>query len=158
MKLNLGPAELRYEDEIGIDLFPTPGADIIADIRKLPIANNSCEFVRLDHVLEHFSIREATSIILEIKRVLCTGGIIRIGVPDLEKTFENYLKAKTKFDKLYYLRVIYGSQVSEGQYHKSGYDKDSLYKMLETLDFKNIKVEPDLTRTNGDCIYAEANA
>ena len=44
------------------------------------------------HLLEHFSKCDARKLLKECFRVLKTGGVIRIAVPDLEKIAREYLR------------------------------------------------------------------
>jgi SAM-dependent methyltransferase len=62
-------------------------ADVLADLRDLPIADNSFDFVFASHVLEH--IREDRRAIGEIYRIVKPGGIAVLPVPIVgDKTLE----------------------------------------------------------------------
>lgn len=154
LRLNLGCGPLRIESELGVDKYPTSAADVLADINNLPFENNSCEFVRLDHVLEHIETRKVVRVLIEVYRVLCTGGIIRVGVPDFYATCEAYLEAENNGDRYLLIRNFYGSQAHDGEFHKSGWDKNTLYSLLNKIGFKEINIQPDVDRTEGICIFA----
>ena len=63
----------------------------IHDVRKpLPFADNSASVVFASHVLEHLYRNEAQQLIGEAFRVLRSGGIVRIIVPDLESIIQEY--------------------------------------------------------------------
>lgn len=155
-KLNIGCGILRYEGEIGVDKFKTSECDVVAEMHYLPYPDNSCDFVRLDHVLEHIPFRKCVVNLLEIYRVLCTGGTIRVGVPDLFETCKGYIEATTIGNKYEFIRNLYGSQAHDGEYHQSGWDTETLYSLLHGVGFKDIVIEPDLARTEGICIFATA--
>ena len=57
----------------------------------LPFASGSIDVVYHSHVLEHFDRDRAEMLLLEAKRVLKSGGITRIVVPDLEKACKTYI-------------------------------------------------------------------
>jgi SAM-dependent methyltransferase len=57
----------------------SPGADIVADIRSLPIAGNSIHFILCSHVLEH--VENDASALRELLRVLVPEGVALILVP-----------------------------------------------------------------------------
>ena len=154
LKLNLGCGPLRIPGEIGVDKFPTSAADVISDIDNLPYENESCNFVRLDHVIEHIETRKVPKVLNETYRVLCTGGSIRIGVPDFYATCKAYIEAPNNGDRYLFIRNFYGSQAHDGEYHKSGWDKNTLKSLLESTGFKNIVIADDLERTEGICIFA----
>ena len=69
--------------------------DIIAwDLRKgIPFADNCFNVVYHSHFLEHLDRRHATAFLKECCRVLTSGGILRVVVPDLEILVHRYLKA-----------------------------------------------------------------
>lgn len=66
---------------------------IISDIRKrLPFANATADYVYCSQVIEHLEYYEAKKLIKEIFRLLKTGGIARISVPDISKIVKLYQK------------------------------------------------------------------
>ena len=63
-----------------------------ADVtRQIPVPTNSSEVVYSSHMLEHLDREEAMVFLQEVKRVLATGGIIRLALPDLEKKVKSYV-------------------------------------------------------------------
>jgi predicted SAM-dependent methyltransferase len=91
--LNLGCGERLHPDWINIDLTAT-GPNVIAqDFTKgIPFAAESVDVVYHAAVFEHIRRKDAGRFLLEIHRVLKPGGIIRVGVPDLEKICRIYLQ------------------------------------------------------------------
>jgi SAM-dependent methyltransferase len=69
------------EDEIGVDILPGKGVDIIADLdgNRLPFLCNSIDLIRSNHCFEHLS--NTVQIMEEVYRVLKPGGIAEITVP-----------------------------------------------------------------------------
>jgi predicted SAM-dependent methyltransferase len=61
-------------------------------LNGIPYPDNSFDLVYHSHVLEHFSKQDGIFFIHECFRVLKTGGIIRVVVPDLEQIARNYLR------------------------------------------------------------------
>lgn len=75
-KVNFGCGSNRLE---GWNNF-----DMDVDIRKpLPMSSNSVHFILAEHVLEHTTHRQAWGFLCECKRILKSGGVVRIGVPDI---------------------------------------------------------------------------
>jgi SAM-dependent methyltransferase len=60
---------LRY---VGVDKYPTPGADIIADGESLPFRDKEIDFVLHSWVLEH--VENPAKFIMECVRILRPGG------------------------------------------------------------------------------------
>lgn len=73
--------------------FVSTGRDVIAHnlLNGIPFESETFDLVYHSHVLEHFSKEDGEKFIKECFRVLKSGGIIRIAVPDLERIAQNYL-------------------------------------------------------------------
>ncbi len=67
--------------------------------RGIPFASNSVDAVYHSHMLEHLDKNTALEFLNEVKRVLKTGGIHRIVVPDFEKACSEYLSHVNSCDK-----------------------------------------------------------
>ena len=82
-----------------VHLMPAGKADIpwssnifLHDIRKkLPFADGSASAVYASHVLEHLYREEGRQLIVESFRVLASGGVLRVVVPDLNLIIREYL-------------------------------------------------------------------
>jgi SAM-dependent methyltransferase len=65
-----------------------------ADVtRGLPVADASSIGVYASHVLEHLAARDVHRALDETYRILATGGVFRVVVPDLEAQATDYLEA-----------------------------------------------------------------
>lgn len=157
INLNIGCGPTRIDGEIGIDRYTTKSADVVADMRYLPFPDNSIDFIRCDHVLEHQPVRDVLQVLMESYRCLKSEGTLRIGVPDLTETFIDFLETKELIRKVQILRNIYGSETHPGEYHKSGFDEQILRNLLETVGFEDILIEPDYARPEGKCLQAFGN-
>lgn len=68
---------------------------LVRDLRKpLPFRENAFSVVYASHVLEHLYLVEAQRLLCECRRVLKSGGVIRLVVPDLRSIIAEYLKKK----------------------------------------------------------------
>ncbi len=90
--LNLGCGGRFHSDWVNIDFTAhAPGVQA-HDLRQpLPFEDSSCAVVYHSHVLEHFSKSFAPIFIKECHRVLASGGILRVVIPDLENIARLYL-------------------------------------------------------------------
>lgn len=61
-------------------------------VRKLPIADNSCDGIYASHVLEHLTRSEIELALAETHRILKPNGRFRLVVPDLEVAVADYIK------------------------------------------------------------------
>jgi len=90
--LNLGCGGRFHPDWINIDIAPEVPEIIQHDLsRGIPLPDASCDVVYHAAVLEHLRLADAVAFMAECHRVLKPGGILRVGVPDLEKLCQLYL-------------------------------------------------------------------
>jgi predicted SAM-dependent methyltransferase len=91
--LNLGCGERFHPDWINIDLTAGRSGVIVHDLAKgIPFSSESVDAVYLAAVFEHIRRNDAANFLREIYRVLKPVGIVRVGVPDLEKICRIYLE------------------------------------------------------------------
>jgi ubiquinone/menaquinone biosynthesis C-methylase UbiE len=157
----LAAAGLVARDKADI---PWSASIYIHDVRKpLPFANNSASVVFASHVLEHLYHDEAQQLLSESFRVLRSGGIVRIIVPDLETIIQEYNGqqpfgapspqdlAKPAADRLNE-RLLMRSSISprrtlywlydswnDFHSHKWMYDVTSLTNLMRSAGFANLQ-------------------
>lgn len=91
-RVNLGCGRRCHPDWTNCDLIPTSADVLPVDVRRaLPFESETCDAVYASHVLEHLAVGEARRLVAEIFRVLSSGGVVRIVVPDLEGIVRAYL-------------------------------------------------------------------
>lgn len=91
--LNLGCGERFHPDWINIDLTSGRTGVISHDLSKgIPFQSDHADTVYLAAMFEHIRRNDAANFLREIFRVLKPGGIVRVGVPDLEKICRIYLE------------------------------------------------------------------
>lgn len=94
--LNLGCGSRYHPDWINIDIAPQGLGVIQNDLsRGIPLSDASCDVVYHAAVLEHLRRSDAEAFLAECYRVLKPGGIVRVGVPNLEKICQLYLSKLT---------------------------------------------------------------
>lgn len=95
-KVNLGCGSRYHPDWINIDMAPQVPEVMQGDLsRGIPLPGASCDVVYHSAVLEHMRRADAAAFLTECYRVLKPGGIMRVGVPDLEKICHLYLSRLT---------------------------------------------------------------
>ena len=116
------------------------------------------DFIRMQHVLEHFSVEEGVHVLLNCSKVLKNNGILLITVPDLNIFINRYLNntfhSDDKLFKLwaqkriakeapnsFYFSIFTHSL--EHEPHKWCYDKEGLLYILELCQvFKEMTIIP----------------
>lgn len=70
-----------------------PGVDIVSDIRTgLPLRTASCDVAVAIHALQDLAYLEVAPALSELFRVLRPGGLLRLGVPDLGRALDAFLR------------------------------------------------------------------
>lgn len=78
---------------INSDLKEGPGIDISCDIREgLPLEDANLDYVVSIHALPMISYPELVPVLRELRRVVRPGGVLRLGLPDLDKGIAAYLR------------------------------------------------------------------
>lgn len=92
LRLNIGCGPCGKSGWTNTDIDPFPGVNCIYDCRKsLPFPDNSARCIFTEHFVEHLDYcEEIPHFLSECHRVLETGGVIRIIVPDAEKYLQGY--------------------------------------------------------------------
>jgi ubiquinone/menaquinone biosynthesis C-methylase UbiE len=112
MRLNLGSGPIAFPGWINIDRSPSVWLERVPvmkrilrragvltashmqtwsngiecrDIRALPYRDGSVDAIYSSHTLEHLYLEDARRVVVEARRVLRPGGIIRFALPDAEK-------------------------------------------------------------------------
>ena len=86
--VSLGLLDWRQRDFIQ---FATNKDIMYADARRrIPLPDNSVEVLYTSHMIEHLDRVEIKAFFKEAKRVLISGGIIRIAFPDLKIRITQY--------------------------------------------------------------------
>ncbi|MBN2353517.1 MAG: methyltransferase domain-containing protein [Spirochaetales bacterium] len=63
------------------------------DVRhRLPFADRSFHWVYSEHLIEHLHLEEGIRWLTEIRRILETGGLVRLTTPDLRRYLEAYFR------------------------------------------------------------------
>jgi predicted SAM-dependent methyltransferase len=92
MLLNIGCGSNYHPSWVNVDVNPVSQEIIRHDAgTPLPFKDSSFEACYCSHVLEHLSCDTARLLVAEIHRVLKSGGIFRVVVPDLEVIVRTYL-------------------------------------------------------------------
>jgi SAM-dependent methyltransferase len=91
--VNLGCGSRYHPAWINIDIAPhNPGVIKHDLVKNIPLESSSCDVVYHSAFLEHIRPSDTKVFLCECKRVLKPGGILRVGVPDLEALCKIYLE------------------------------------------------------------------
>jgi predicted SAM-dependent methyltransferase len=85
LHLNIGCGEYHAHGWLNIDSWRVPGADMIADVRKLPFLDGVAARIYCGHVLEHLPLDDVPAALAELRRVLAADGRLMVVGPCAEK-------------------------------------------------------------------------
>jgi len=155
LKLHIGCGKGHLAGWVNIDVHPAPLA--LNVLRGLPFANGSATHVFVSHLLEHlYYPRDVIPFLVEARRVLAPGGVIRVIVPDVEKCIAAYLENDRDFfssrretwpwwpadpTRLEDFLAYAGAGPEPAflfESHKYGYDFETLSRALSDAGFTNV--------------------
>ena len=91
-RLNVGCGPHHMPGWLNADLNVGPGIDLVGDIRTgLSLDTGSIHYVVAMHMLQDLRYPDIPVALRELKRVLMPRGVLRLGLPDLEKAILAYM-------------------------------------------------------------------
>lgn len=100
-RLNWGCGDHVAPGWINTDIKEAEGVDLVADIRHgLPIASGALDYAVSIHALPELPLPEQVPALAELLRVLRPGGVLRLGLPDLGKGIDAYLRGDQSYFKV----------------------------------------------------------
>ncbi|OQW37332.1 MAG: hypothetical protein A4E19_14340 [Nitrospira sp. SG-bin1] len=91
-RLNVGCGPQHIRGWLNADLHPGPGIDLAGDIRSgLALEADSIHYIVAMHMLQDVPYPDIPVVLQELKRVLTPDGVLRLGLPDLDKAIRAYL-------------------------------------------------------------------
>jgi SAM-dependent methyltransferase len=156
LKLHIGCGPYLLPDWINIDIHPAPLATNV--LWGLPFAEGSARLVFLSHLLEHlFYPNDVHPFLVDIRRVLAPGGVVRVVVPDIAQCIDAYQNNDAEFfaerrqhwgagdgrtTRMEDFLAYAGAGPDPAwlfQAHKFGYDFATLQRALERAGFVDIE-------------------
>ncbi len=169
--LHLGSAGNRLDRWVNIDMFrPGRKLDLYWDLRRgIPFADGCVDAIFAEHLLEHLTLDEGIRLLRECRRVLAPSGVVRIGVPDLDRYVASYLGHDDLIDIARPGRPTRAIALGEPFFldgHRTMYDFETLRYALRQSGFDvversafgagRIDPAPDNPARRAETLYVEA--
>ena len=91
-RLHWGCGPITPYGWVNSDLVANPGVEIVADIRRgLPLPSGTFDYAVSIHALPEIPYGDLDRTLGELYRVLRPGGVLRLGLPDMDKAIRAYL-------------------------------------------------------------------
>ena len=143
IKYHLGCGKKTIKGYLNVDNPPSDhlsgssAADLCADILTMEYDRSS--EIRSSHVFEHFGYPESMALLVKWTLSLLPGGILKIGVPDLE-ALGAALSGASIGKTFRIIRYLHGDQAMPWAYHLNGWTSSSLEFTMTTFGYGNIMV------------------
>jgi predicted SAM-dependent methyltransferase len=146
--MNLGSGESGRKGWVNVDANRFEGVDLVWDLREpLPLPDGCAQCILSEHVLEHLGYpAEATAFLKECRRLLRTGGVLRLLVPDALKYCRVLVGGDWEGARR--LRHVEGcrtlmemvNDVFRQRYeHQFAYDEETLKLVLKDAGFSEVR-------------------
>jgi predicted SAM-dependent methyltransferase len=169
--LHLGSAGNRLDRWVNIDMLrPGRSLDLYWDLRRgIPFGSGSVDAIFAEHLFEHLTLDDGIRLLSECRRVLAPSGVVRIGVPDLDRYVASYLGDDDLIDIVRPGRPTRAMALGEPFFlhgHRTMYDFETLQYALEKSGFDvversksgsgRIDPSPDSPLRRAETLYVEA--
>ena len=140
MKINIG-GESKKEGWKILNIQKKPDVDFIGDINNLDqFENESCEEIYASHIIEHIDQKTVLNTLKEINRILKKNGKFYISVPDMDSLCHFFISPLAdKKIKFHVMRMIFGGQIDEYDYHYFGWNFQFLHDYLNEANFSKVE-------------------
>jgi len=136
--IHLGCGEINSPGYINVDGRFYPHIHHVGDITNLPFfPGNFADLIYTSHTLEHVRVENLPETLLEWRRILKTGGVLRIAVPDFDKIILIYNDNSRSIEAIW--RPLLGGQDYLLNSHYSVFNKAYLTDLLKQAGFEEIK-------------------
>ncbi len=141
LRLHIGGREVKAGWQI-LNVQAGPNVDYVGNCHNLSaFADGSVEEVYASHVYEHLGFRsELPEALREAHRVLKSGGLLRISVPDMEVLCRLFVDQKVPRDQRVSLMMhLFGAQEDAYDFHRVGLTEEFLSSLLKQAGFARLR-------------------
>jgi SAM-dependent methyltransferase len=128
IKVNMGSGRQLLDGFINVDLYDKEftigeGEYLKSDVRKIPLPDESVDYILASQVIEHLVLGDIFSTLQEWMRILKKGGRMVITAPDFNALCYEWLSSPfhpfNPVEYGYQAEAFYGTQANEGEVHRS---------------------------------------
>lgn len=136
--LHIGCGKKSSPEFINIDAQPFPHVHIVTDdmTNLSDFDNRSVDLIYMCHILEHIARGELEEVLVEMRRVLKDGGVLRLSVPDFDLLVDVYNASGKDMSEI--CRQLMGGQDHRYNFHYTVFNRQSLSEILQAVGFREI--------------------
>jgi predicted SAM-dependent methyltransferase len=154
--LHLGCGNNVLAGWLNTDLLPNLSSIVLLDVtRRFPFSDHTFDRIYTEHMIEHIPFEAAHFMLVECRRIMRPGGVIRIATPDIKKVIGLYPQPHSPevADYLAWSRANHSpnrigddrchviNSLFYGHGHRFLYDDLTLSSLLTAAGFKNPSVQ-----------------
>lgn len=144
LRLHLGCGKRVIPGFFNVDTVDHPHVDLVCDVSNLDaLPDGVAELIYASHVFEYFDRQQAVGVLKEWRRVLRSGGTLRLAVPDFDALVAVYQQTDRVEDVLGPLfgrmEVVDQSGQIRVLYHRTVWTRAALTFALAEAGFENVK-------------------
>jgi len=138
VRIHLGCGDVDAPGFINVDLKPAPHVHHVHSVSSLPfLGDESADLVYACHVLEHFPIDDLRGLLLEWRRVIKKGGVLRLSVPDFDLLLKIYGACGNRVDSIQQPLMGHNDGYNS---HLAIFNHESLRQLLVDAGFHDVRV------------------
>ncbi len=136
--VHVGCGKRNSPEFINIDAQPLAHVHIVTDkITSLDdFADDTVDLVYMCHILEHIPLTQLHDVLLEMKRILKPGGVLRLSVPDFDHLVEIYNASEKDVTAI--SRQLMGGHDDQYNVHYLIFNHRYLSSLLTELGFDRV--------------------
>ena len=140
MKLHIGGKQVKKGWQI-LNIQKKDNVDFVGDISDLSqFKSKSIEEIYASHVLEHVNQKNVLNTLQGVHRVLKKEGKFYISVPDMDILCHAFVNPiGTAQMKFHFMRMIFGGQVDDNDFHYFGWNFIFLRDYLNKVGFSKLE-------------------
>lgn len=136
--IHLGCGEIASPEFINVDSRVFPHIHHVHSVEKLPMfPADYADMVYASHILEHIEMNQVPCVLAEWYRVLKTGGILRLGVPDFDAMIHIYNDNNKQLESIW--SALLGNQDYKENKHYACFNTDNLTEFLKKAGFVTVR-------------------
>jgi len=138
LKVHLGCGSVDLPGFVNIDIAWRPHVHHVRSVERLPLfGDGTVDLIYASHVLEHLPNVNVGSVLAEWHRVLKTGGILRLSVPDFDRLLAIYEAGGRDLGPI--IGMLYGGQDDPYNFHRTAFTERTLSDALEKAGFSEVR-------------------
>ena len=144
-RLNWGCGAAGVPGWVNSDVKEGPGVDISCDVRGgLPLPDDTFDYIVAIHALPEIPYDDLVRTLEELRRVLRTGGTLRLALPDIDKGIDAYRRGDRDYflipdDAVERLGSKFAVQMVWFGYARSFFTKDYIEELLAKASFSTVR-------------------